>query len=86
MSNCPSNMRCARRQISGSAPVPQTCVSLPSGRPGADVTFPSSFPPAMAYVPWQKWDELYDPCKALECGTLFPVLNKPFTGKGGRCR
>ena len=35
---------------------------------------------AMAYVPWQKWGDLYDPCKALKCGTLFPVLSKPFAG------
>ena len=24
--------------------------------------------------------DLYDPCKALKCGTLFPVLSKPFAG------
>lgn len=35
---------------------------------------------AMCYVPWQKWGDLYNPCKALKCGTLFPVLSKPFAG------
>ena len=35
---------------------------------------------AMCYVPWQKWGDLYDPCKALKCGTLFPVFSKPFAG------
>lgn len=35
---------------------------------------------AMCYVPWQRWGDLYDPCKALKCGTLFPVLSKPFAG------
>lgn len=39
--------------------------------------------PAMCYVPWQRWDDVYEPCKALQCGTMFAVLNKPF--KGG-CR
>jgi hypothetical protein len=39
--------------------------------------------PGMAYVPWQHWGEVYEPCKALERGTLYPVLDKPF--KGGRC-
>lgn len=34
----------------------------------------------MAYVPWQRWGELYEPCKALKCGTLFPVLYMPFVG------
>lgn len=34
----------------------------------------------MAYVPWQNWGDLYEPAKALQCGTLFAVLNKPFIG------
>lgn len=34
----------------------------------------------MAYIPWQHWGDVYEPCKALKCGTLFPVLNKPFIG------
>lgn len=38
---------------------------------------------AMAYVPWQTWEDTYDVHKGLECGTIFPVLNKPFYGKGG---
>lgn len=39
---------------------------------------------AMAYVPWQRWDKTYEPCKALAIGTIFPDLNKPF--EGGCCR
>jgi hypothetical protein len=39
---------------------------------------------AMAYVPWQHFDSLYDLPAALEIGTIFPELNKPFRGsKGG---
>ncbi|MCI8495097.1 MAG: spore coat associated protein CotJA [Lachnospiraceae bacterium] len=38
---------------------------------------------AMAYVPWQFMNETYEPDKALQCGTIFPELNKPFYGKGG---
>ncbi len=35
--------------------------------------------PAMAYVPFQQWSSsLHSPEKALESGTLFPVLDKPF--------
>lgn len=42
------------------------------------------FPIAMAYVPWQKFDRLYDDLeKAYKNGTVFPELNKPFTGR--RC-
>lgn len=44
------------------------------------------YPVAMAYVPWQRWGTLYDPEKGLECGTIFPDLNKPFLGVRGGCR
>ena len=37
-------------------------------------------PIAMAYVPWQDWEELYEIEKAFECGTIFPCLDKPFVG------
>ena len=36
--------------------------------------------PAMCYVPWQRWDELHEPSRAIMRGTMFPVLDKPFTG------
>ncbi len=39
---------------------------------------------AMAYVPWQHFDKLYDDLEKAYCiGTIFPELNKPFTGR--RC-
>ena len=42
------------------------------------------FPVAMAYVPWQKFDKMYENLdKAYHEGTIFPELNKPFTGR--RC-
>jgi hypothetical protein len=43
----------------------------------------------MAYVPWQTWNTVYEPEKALMMGTIFPELNKPFRGerrKKGGCR
>ncbi|MCU6747803.1 spore coat associated protein CotJA [Faecalicatena acetigenes] len=43
-------------------------------------------PLAMAYVPWQKWQNIYDTCKAFEQGTIFQELDKPFHGKGGCSR
>ncbi len=46
----------------------------------------AEFPPAMAYVPWQHWNRLYDLEKALAYGTIFPELNKPFRGVRGGCR
>ena len=45
---------------------------------------PDEFALAMAYVPWQKFEKLYDDLdKAYQYGTIFPELNKPFTGR--RC-
>ena len=38
-------------------------------------------PLAMAYVPWQDWNQVYEPCKGLEEGTIFPELNLPFLGR-----
>ena len=39
---------------------------------------------AMAYVPWQHFDQVYELPMALSIGTIFPELNKPFRGsKGG---
>ena len=40
---------------------------------------------AMAYVPWQRWEELFCPEEALRRGTAFPSLEKPFCWKGGFC-
>ncbi len=37
--------------------------------------------PAMAYVPYQQWSgSLHSAERALDAGTLFPVLDKPFLG------
>ena len=42
------------------------------------------FPVAMAYVPWQRLTNIYEDLdEALSNGTIFPELNKPFTGR--RC-
>lgn len=35
----------------------------------------------MAYVPWQRWGSVYEPCKALNAGTIFPELDLPFMGR-----
>ncbi len=41
-------------------------------------------PVAMAYVPWQQWQNIYEICRGFERGTIFEDLDKPFRGKGGR--
>ena len=42
-------------------PVPESCVD--------------TYPIAMAYVPMQKWQELYDPASGLHRGTIFRELD-----------
>ena len=49
-----------------------------------------NFPLGMVYSPIQLWRDAYDVEKALERGTLFRELDKPWevpapSGKGGRC-
>ncbi|MDE6592830.1 MAG: spore coat associated protein CotJA [Oscillospiraceae bacterium] len=50
---------------------------MPEGR------FPEETPLAMAYVPYQQWDNTYPENTALEKGTIFPCLDFPFLGKEG---
>ena len=50
----------------------------------ADIPAPLPADPAlaMAYVPFQQSNVTYDEMEALKQGTLFPVLNKVFRGRG----
>lgn len=43
--------------------------------------FPAETPVGMAYVPYQKWKNVYEPSVALERGTVFQDLDKPFLGE-----
>lgn len=43
-------------------------------------TFPAHISLAMMYVPYQRFENLYEPEKALERGTLFADLDMPFYG------
>lgn len=36
---------------------------------------------AMAYVPWQDWENVCDIDKSLEMGTIFEDLYKPYIGR-----
>ena len=38
---------------------------------------------AMAYIPFQQFDATYSAEKGFDQGTIFPDLDKPFTGKRG---
>lgn len=41
---------------------------------------------AMAYVPWQRWQNPYEYEEGLKAGTIFPDLNLPFLGAQGGMR
>lgn len=45
-----------------------------------------ALPLAMAYVPCQRFGSTFNLCKALQMGTIFPELCKPFCGRRGICR
>lgn len=40
---------------------------------------------AMAFVPWQKWQNVMDGCSGLKHGTIFEELVKPFEGSRAAC-
>jgi len=59
--------------------------AAPASAPGPEKPTVSSnpltgFPLGMAYVPYQVFEDLNEPAKALECGTLFRALYMPFQG------
>ena len=85
MANCQNNMRCMRRPVQSVSPAREERRRM-DGCPDTHDHFPSDMPIAMAYVPWQKWQKLYEPSQGLEHGTIFGELDKPFLGKGGRRR
>ncbi len=62
----------------------QRRMPMPEQARPAPAPVPSESVPAMLYVPRQTDVSVYDESKALEKGTLFPCLNKPFAGK--RCK
>lgn len=43
-------------------------------------------PLAMAYVPWQTWQNVFDGAKGLEQGSIFEELIFPFEYAGPGCR
>ena len=66
-------------------PVP---VEKPCGCGGDNGYTEHDFVPAMAYVPWQEWQNIYEAEKGFHKGTIFEELDKPFRGigMGGCCR
>ena len=60
---------------------PQRQVQKREACPCSISALPANYTVAMLYVPMQTDTAMFDEMKALECGTIFSVLNKPFAGK-----
>ena len=61
--------------------MPQQPASMAGGRK----PFPTHTPLAMAFIPFQQGiQNMYSPQKGLQAGTMFPDLDKPFTGRKPR--
>ena len=58
--------------------------AVPGKAEGYISPLPAVTVPGMAYVPFQADIETYAPCRALERGTIFACLDKPFSG--GNCK
>lgn len=69
---------------SAKAPMGFARSASPTMQSGFTTALPEDPVVAMAYVPFQTDTTTYDEMKALKIGTLFPVLDKPFMGRGMR--
>lgn len=48
-----------------------------------DIVETTDLPLAMAYIPMQRWRDIYEPETAFERGTVFQELDKPFLCEEG---
>ena len=86
---CPSVPMCPEFLRERGAPPPELCPcrgkhrcgEVASGFFGEDI---DRYPVAMAYVPWQKWQQVYSVESALYRGTIFPELDQSFIMEGCR--
>lgn len=75
-----TNTRSRMQSMQNQCPKAATSHNWQSCRMDTGALLP--LPLAMAYVPVQTWGETYTPEQALCRGTIFPVLDLPFT-RGG---
>lgn len=69
VSACVQKVVCGEKQQNDSCPINK-----------CDFSCIDDFPLAMAYIPMQKFENLYSMDEALFAGTLFKDLDKPFLG------
>lgn len=73
--------RCSSMNYMTGTRQPETCGCRQNGANRS--CSPDGCPVAMAYVPWQTWKDIYEPCRAFATGTIFAELDKPFLGMRG---
>ena len=66
MANYQNNMRCSRRSIQPAQNAQTVCQNRMGGCPDTHDHFPAHMPVAMAYVPWQKWQDIWDETEAFQ--------------------
>ena len=79
MERC-SSMNYTQRNMQGNR---ASCSCQSAGYCDGSCASADEFPIGMAYVPWQKWQNIYEPCRAFATGTIFAELDKPFLGMRG---
>ena len=82
--NCEVNEPCVQPQMNNKCD--NGCTRTNNGceddcSRGRDMLY--GVPLAMGYVPWQNFECTYEPAQALQVGTIFPELDKPFYGRRG---
>lgn len=80
--NCPGNMNRTGEQTCMKDP---NCIKETPCMRCSDY-MQNEYVVGMAYVPWQYFTTVYETDKALEAGTIFPELDKPFWAGKGMCR
>lgn len=90
MREMPNNREMPRsREMSRNCDMPGNCNmsknhEMPKNRETQDYCNKLECPSlAMAYVPYQKFNKMFDLSKGLQMGTIFPELCLPFCGKRG---
>ena len=61
MANCQNNMCYSRRPMQSAQTARNVRRQRTDGCPDTHDHFPAGMPIAMAYVPWQKWQDIYEP-------------------------
>ena len=66
-------------------PYMNSCGGEQPGMPPAPMPHKGHKSLAMAYVPWQTWQNVMDGCGGLKHGTIFEDLVLPFEGVKAAC-